>query len=136
MSDYPITLTVPDHIYERARRIAEATSQPIEHILLEQLEYAFAPPLPQLPPDEQAEFDALTQLSDEALWTIAQEQMPAPKQTRMQKLMAANTQGIITPDEHAELSKLVDQGQRLMLRKAQAAVLLTERKHNTAYVFG
>ena len=129
MSDYPITLSVPDHIYKRARQIADATAQPVESVLLEQLETALATPLPTLPPDEQAELDALTYLSDDALWTIAREQMPAPKQARMQTLMDANTQGTITSDEHAELTRLVDQGQRLMLRKAQAAALLTERGH-------
>lgn len=129
MSDYPVTLSVPDHIYERARQIAEATAQPVESVFLEQLESAFSTPLPKLPSDEQRELDALAQLSDDALWTIAREQMPAPKQTRMQTLMDGNTQGTITASEHDELANLVDQGQRLMLRKAQAAALLTERGH-------
>jgi hypothetical protein len=129
MSDYAITLSVPDHIYERARQIAESTAQPVENVLLEQLESAFAAPLPKLPPDEQQELDALVHLSDDALWTIAREQMTAPKQARMQTLMDANTHGAITPTEYDELSGLVDQGQRLMLRKAQAAALLTARGH-------
>ncbi len=129
MSDYPITLSVPDHIYERARQIADATAQPVEKVLLEQLESAFSAPLPTLPPDEQAELDALAHFSDDALWTIAREQMPLAKQDRMQILLDANTQGEITADDHDELTSLVDQGQRLMLRKAQAAALLTERGH-------
>lgn len=127
MSDYPVTLPVPDYIYNRARQIAEATAQPIEQVLLHQLETAFSEPLPMLPPDEQAELDALVHLSTDALWTIAREQMPADRQARMQVLMDGNTMGTLSTSEYKELEQLVEQGQRLMLRKAQAAALLTER---------
>lgn len=127
MSDYPVTLPVPDYVYDRARKIAEATEQPIEAVLVQQLEAAFSAPLPTLPPDEQAELDALTQFSDEALWTIAREQMPASKQMRLQILMDANNKGTLLETEQDEFDHLIEQGQRLMLRKAQAAALLTER---------
>jgi hypothetical protein len=127
MTDHPITFPLPEYLYDRARQIAEATAQPIESVLVRQLEEAFAEPLPTLLPGEQAELDALTNLSDDALWTFAQEQMPSVKQERMQILMRGNTKGTLTISERAELDLLVEQGQRLMLRKAQAAALLTER---------
>ena len=127
MNNYPVTLPVPDYIYDRARQIAEATAQPLETVLVKQLEEAFAEPLPTLPPDEQRELDALANLSDDALWTIAREQMPQDKQARMQVLMDGNNFGTLNEAEYAELEKLVDQGQRLMLRKSQAAALLTDR---------
>jgi hypothetical protein len=121
-----ITLQIPEHIYERARTLAETTAQPLEAVFLHELENAFLPPLPE---DEEAELNALNYLSDEALWTIAREQMPAPRQERMQGLMDANTQGTLSTEEYQELEALVYQGQRLMLRKGKAAALLTERGH-------
>jgi hypothetical protein len=127
MSDYPITLPVPDYVYDRARKIAEATAQPIEAVLVQQLEAAFSAPLPLLPPDEQAELDALVHFSDEGLWTIAREQMPPSKQTRLQSMMESNNLGILAETERVEFDHLIEQGQRLMLRKAQAAALLTQR---------
>lgn len=127
MSDQLVTLTVPTHIYERAKRIAAATEQPIEDILLHQLETALPEPLSFLPDDEQAELNALSYLSDDALWTIAREQMPAERQARMQILMDKNTRGTLSKAEVTELAQLVEQGQRLMLRKAQASALLTRR---------
>jgi hypothetical protein len=127
MSDYPVTLNVPDHIYNHARQIAENSDEAVEAILIRHLETAFSQRIPALPPEEQNELDALTHLSDDALWTIAREQMAARKQARMQTLMDANSNGSITDEEHQELAQLVEQGQRLMLRKAQAAALLTER---------
>jgi hypothetical protein len=40
-----------------------------------------------LPDDERAELRALVYLSDDALWTMAREQMASAKQERMQALM-------------------------------------------------
>jgi hypothetical protein len=88
---------------------------------------ALSAPLPALPPDEEAELEALKNLSDDALWTIAREQMPDNLQTRMQDLMDKNTLGTITPDDYSELETLVERGQQLMVRKSEAAALLTQR---------
>jgi len=38
-----------------------------------------------------------------------------------------NSRGVITDEEHAELEALVDRGDRLMLRKAEAAAILKAR---------
>jgi hypothetical protein len=127
MSHYSVTLPVPDYIYDRARRIAEETSQSIEAVLLQQLQEAFTEPLPDLAPDEQRELEALTHLSDDALWTIAREQMPEDRQARLRALMDANSQGTLDNAQRSELAAMVAQGQRLSLRKARAAALLTER---------
>jgi len=127
MSHYSITLPIPDYIYDRARRIAEGTSQSIEAVLLQQLQDAFTKLLPALAPEEQSELEALTYLSDDALWTIAREQMPEDRQVRLQTLMEANSQGMLDDTQRSALEALVAQGQRLSLRKAQAAALLTER---------
>jgi hypothetical protein len=127
MGHYSITLPVPDDIYDCARRIAEGTSQSIEAVLLQQLKDAFAAPLPDLAPEEQRELEALRFLSDDALWTIARDQMSEDRQVRMQTLMDANSQGTLDDAQRSELEALVAQGQRLSVRKAQAAALLTER---------
>jgi hypothetical protein len=129
MTDYSVTLPVPADIYGRASHIAEVTAQTVEAVLLQQLKDAFADPLPELPPDEQRELEALALLSNEALWTIAREQMTGDKQARMQTLMATNDQGTLDTLQQAELEALVEQGQRLSMRKAKAAALLTERKY-------
>ncbi|MBN1312941.1 MAG: hypothetical protein JXB30_16115 [Anaerolineae bacterium] len=129
MTYLDVTLSIPQYLYDRARRMAEEKALPIEEILVRQLELTLVD-LPTLPPDEQAELDALTHLSDDALWTIAREQMEMEQQGRMQVLMTRNNMGTIASDEHAELTKLVDQGQRLMLRKGKAMALLTERGYH------
>lgn len=127
MNEYAVTLPVPIDIYDRASHIAKVTAQPVEAVLLQRLRAAFADPLPGLPYNEQSELNALTLLSDEALWTIARERMTEEKQARLQTLMVRNTQGALTPPQRAELEALVEQGQQLSVRKAKASVLLTER---------
>jgi hypothetical protein len=127
MSQYSVTLPIPDYIYDHARRIAEGTSQSIEAVLLQQLQDAFTAPVPDLAPEEQRELEALSLLSDDALWTIARERMPEDRQARLHALMDANSQGKLTDRQQAELEALVIQGQRLSVRKAQAAAVLTGR---------
>jgi len=128
MTDFSVTLTIPDYLYDRARRLAEQQALPVEQILVHRLETALVE-LPPLLSDEQAELDALVHLSDGALWTIAREQMPPEIQRRMQLLMERNNLGTIAAFEREELTDLVEQGQRLMLRKAKAMALLTQRGH-------
>ncbi|MAS36914.1 MAG: hypothetical protein CL610_23120 [Anaerolineaceae bacterium] len=123
-----IILTLPEDLSERARRIAESTAQPVEQVLLNHLR-TLSEPLPALPPDVQAELDALKSLSDDTLWTIARDQMPEDAQSRAQILMDRNSSGQITDAEYAELENLAQRADRLMLRKAEAAALLNQRGH-------
>ena len=89
--------------------------------------------LAELPADEVAELRALAYLSDDTLWTIAREQMPATKQERMSTLMDRNSFGTITDDEYQELTALVEGGQRLMLRKSEAMKLLLDRGYQVGF---
>ena len=123
------TLTVPEEVYSRARRIADETSRPVEQILIEHLQ-TLSDPLPALPPEEQEELEALKHLSDDALWTFAREQMPQDIQERMQILMDKNSRGTIGDEEYEELSHNVERGNRLMVRKAEAAHILMERGYH------
>lgn len=125
MSD-SIVLTVPEDLAARAKRIAQTTARPVEQVLLDHLR-TLSVPLPELAPDEQAELDALHQLSDDALWTIAREQMPEDVQQRAQALMEQNSHDLLSDEEAAELDLLVTRADRLLLRKAEAASLLRKR---------
>jgi predicted CopG family antitoxin len=127
MSDY--TISIPDELYEKAQRVAQQTSSQVDEVIRTKLEDALDQPLFDLPDDEKEELKAMAYLSDDTLWTIAREQMQKPLQERMSVLMTKNTKGTITDDEYAELTQLVERGNRLTLRKAQAMKYLTERGH-------
>lgn len=132
MNDHAITLTVPDYLYDQVRKAAETLSEPVESLLLRRIEEAFGGAYMRLSTDERAELNALGFLSDDALWTIVREQMPADRQARLQQLMMRNSAGTISSEEHEELARLVDQGQRLTLRKARAADLLMNRGYTVS----
>ncbi len=127
MADHVVTLTVSEHVYEYARRLAESRSQPIEKILQQRLEEFL--PLPALPPQEEAELAALRLLADDTLWTIAAEQMPRAQQERLSILLTLNKRSTLTEPEQQELEDLLHRADKLMLRKAEVAAILTERGH-------
>jgi hypothetical protein len=128
MSDY--TFTISETLYERARRIAEQTARPVDDVLRDRLEQSLDESPLDLPADEQAELRALSYLSDDTLWTIAREQMARARQDQIQALMDKNTFGTITESELADLTQLVELGQRLTLRKSEAMRLLMDRGHS------
>ena len=121
-----IMLQVPEEISARARQIAEMMALPVEQVLLDHLK-TLSTPLRVLPPATQAELEALHQLSDDALWTMARAQMSEDVQVHTHILLEKNSRGVITDEEHAELEALVDRGDRLMLCKAEAAAILKAR---------
>lgn len=119
-----IILNVPEDISARARQIAKTTDQPVEQVLIAHLTSLTLPPLPA---DEQAELDALRFLSDDALRTIAREQMPDDVQRRAHALMDKNNHGDLSESEADELDGLVTRADGLMLRKAEAGAILKQR---------
>lgn len=130
MSDHPVTLSLPDAIFDPIRQIAEAKALPVEQVVLDQLRSVISVTLPPLPSDEEAELIAFKFLSDDTLRNIAREQMSETLQERMQLLMTRNNLGMITDAEYDELANLVERGQRLTLRKAWAAGILIERGYS------
>jgi predicted transcriptional regulator len=131
VADHALTINIPDQLYARLTQLAEATSQPVEEIAVKQLSDAMANvDLLGLPADEQAELSAFKQLSEATLRSIAREQTPITVQQRMIDLGDKLSRGKITQAEHDEYKRLVEQGERLMLRKAWAANILMERGHS------
>lgn len=127
MSSY--TLDVPEPLYRRAEEVARLTARRVEEVLIDELQDLMLPPLPA---DEQAELDAMPALSDDTLWTIAREQLPDKAHARLNHLTDRNSLGLLSPFERTELETLVKRGNRLMLRKAEAAVLLRQRGHSVS----
>lgn len=125
MSDY--TISIPDSLYQKAREVAKQKSLSVDEVIRVGLEGAFVESMLDIPLDEQAELKAMTYLSDDALFSMMREQMPQAKQARMSVLMDKNNQGTISNEEHAELVTLVEDGQRLTLRKATAMNILMDR---------
>jgi tetratricopeptide (TPR) repeat protein len=118
MSDYSVTLPVPDYIYDRARQIAQGTAQSIEAVLVQQLKDAFTEPLPALPPDEQSELEALAhhalrgEVWDRAVAYYRQAGAKAATRWALREAAAAFEQALVAlqqfPDSRAMREQAID----------------------------
>lgn len=120
-------ITLPDDLSVRLRQLATQHRQPFEQFVTNHLRLVLDDHLVQLPSAEQAELQALHHLSDDALRTIAAEQMAVAAQGRMAQLLEANRSGKLSSIEQDELGILIERGDQLMLRKAEAVKLLHQR---------
>lgn len=120
-------ITIPENLSARLRQLAAQRRQPVEAIIEDRLFTALDDELDDLPTGEQVELRALHHLSIDALKAIAAEQMTSVNQALMGQLMLRNSQGELSQEEQKTLAALVERGDRLMLRKAEAAAILVQR---------
>jgi hypothetical protein len=118
-----ITLTLPDDVLQPVQRVAQATQQSIEALLVTALQAAL-PTLEGLPPDVIQHLIVLESLDDQALWQVMLETVPLDQQHRLHDLLSRHQAGMLTDAEREQLAILQQQADLVMLRKARAAVLL------------
>ena len=121
-----ITLTLPDNILQPVQRVAQATQQSVEELLVTALQAAL-PPLEGLPPEVVQPLIALESLDDQTLWWVMLETVPLDQQHQLHDLLIRNQAGTLTDVEREQLAILQQQADLVMLRKARAAVLLRFR---------
>lgn len=121
-----VTLKIPDNVMQSIQRVARATSQPIETLLLKALE-ASLPPLEGLPDQMMANLVSLEAMDDRSLERVMGEVVPPSQQERLGELLDRNKAGLLTDRERDELTKQQARADLVMLRKARAAVLLRFR---------
>jgi len=121
-----VTLTLPDSIYQPVQRIAQATRQPVEKVLLTALQ-ASLPPLDGLPADLAHELAKMEAMDNDALWQALLETVPIEQQQALEELLQRNQAGGLTQVEREQLASLQRAADGVMLRKARAAVLLRFR---------
>ncbi len=123
-------ITIPENLSTRLQQLAARRRQPVEIIVTDRLFTALDDELDNLPTDEQAELRALHHLSDDALQAIAAEQMSPENQALLAQLMARNSKNDLNQKEQRLLAELVERGDQLMLRKAEAAAILVQRGYS------
>jgi hypothetical protein len=135
MSDPVLTLQLPADVYERVRRAAKGMNQPVERALVD-IVRAATPSLEQVPAEYRAELEGLEDLGDNELWTIARSRPAPAKQRRLERLLDKNRRGELTDRERRALVELRGEGDRLMLRRSYAALLLRYRGHRVPHPEG
>ena len=124
MSVETVTLQIPEILYQRLVHTSRATQRPLEEVILHALQIGSPPEWDNVPPEFQADLAALDKLDDNTLWQIARSYKTAAEMERYNILLEGNSNNILTETERLELMALRQEGDRFMLLKAQAAVLL------------
>jgi len=127
MATRSLTVQLPDQIYHRLERVARETNQHLESVVLTTIAGNLPPSLEDVPQVLRVNLRTLQALDDDALWTIAQEKLPARQQARLKTLLARNSAGTLTRTESEELARLGEKAERLTLRKAHAYSILRWR---------
>jgi hypothetical protein len=121
-----VTLELPETIFLPAQRMAEAIQKPLADLLVRALK-ASLPSLEGLSPLLIADLVDLEKLDNKALRHVMLRQVPASRQRKLNRLLDKNKSGKLSESERAETTALQNEADRLMLRKARAAVLLRFR---------
>jgi hypothetical protein len=132
MSNATVTLALPEALYQRLKRTALATKQPLEEVMLHALSLGSPPAWDDVPPEFQLDLAGLDKMDDETLWKIAKSRKTEAELGRSDELLARNAEGLLTPAERIELERLRHDLDLFMLRKAHTAALLRWRGHSVA----
>ena len=129
MSARTVTFQVPEGLYLRLQRAAQATRQSLDDVFLHVVQVGSPPGWDDIPAEFQADVAALDRLDDAALWRITRKKQTESDMRVYQELLDKNASGTISPAELQQLSALRHNADRFMLCKAQAAALLRWRGH-------
>lgn len=127
----PITIQVPQGVYERIRRAAEKRQRTVNEMVLEAISAA-APTLDTPQDDMRAALAQMTYLNDAALWQAARATMPPPMRARLEALHRQQRAERLTNAEMTEVERLEQLYRDTLLVRAQAAVLLKQRHYDVA----
>ena len=110
-----VVLSLPDDLYRRAEGLARLTSREVADVLAD----AIALSLPSFVEHSGAPRPP-TELSDQQILKLANDQLDPGQDRRFSVLLDRQRDGILTAEERAELSALMQTYQERLLRKAQA----------------
>ena len=121
-----VTLNLPEGLFDDVQRIAKASNQPLEEVLLMALRVSL-PDISDLPEAVVKDLLLLEKLSDAALKQVMLETVDANTQKDLSTLLEKNREGTLTESEQERLSALQREADKVMFRKARVAVLLRFR---------
>lgn len=128
-----ITLDIPDNLYRQLRRQAQLNRQSVDELAQATLS-RFLPAMmaveADLPLVLQVELNAMEQLSDAALWSLARGQMGSQEQAELAMLGELQGGRELTAVEQQRQNELLEQYDEIVLRRAHAAILLQARGHD------
>jgi hypothetical protein len=124
MATQVVNVALPEEIYQRLKEAATLAQKPLEEVIFQTIRGNLPPVLADLAPEQRDLVADLQQLGDDALWVIGKEPLPAAQWRRQQRLLHKGEQGLLTPEEQAELAQLREATDRFVMRRSYALALL------------
>lgn len=123
-----IVIELPPLAYAQLQAMATAQQRAVAAIASD-LILAELPVMPALPEDVEQELAAFDQLSDDVLVLLANSSLSAQEQTELAELNEqAQSRGLL-PAEDERREHLLARYDRMLVRRAQAALVLRRRGH-------
>ncbi len=126
-----LLLELSEPLYNLAYQIAEVTQQPLNTLLQNSIAQAL-PMYQGLPSALTLELTRLVLLNDVALWKVAGETWSLATQQVLDELLYKQSAGILTAVEQKQLHQIRHDYERLILRRAEAAILLKRRGYDVS----
>lgn len=122
-----LTIHLPEPFARRLDRVAEISKRPVDEVIAATLNASLPPLLEDVPAAFRADLASLEQLSSDALRKQMNAKLSPELERRYDDLLAKNAAGQLDAAESQSLDNLRMEADRLMYRKAYAALLLKWR---------
>jgi len=133
MLTHTVTVTLPEPLYEQLQAQAQTLARSLNELVTQALTRHLPPPVESdLPSALQAELTAMASLSNDALWQIARSLMNPDKVAFYDLLLERLHDQSLTVEGREMLTRLREEADALMLRKAQAYALLQSRGYQVS----
>ncbi len=128
MAHQTLTLNIPDDLYNRLKKRAEAAHRTVEAEVLNSLAGTVADE--EFPADVAEAVAALAVADDETLWHAARSRLSQTVSDEIEELHFKRQREGLTDDEKHRLAGLMRQYERVLAIRAEAMGLLTERGYD------
>jgi plasmid stability protein len=135
MPAHAITLHLPETLYQRLRQRAEWSHRSLEAEVLDAVASG-TPVEGEIPPEILASVEALEELPDDELWRVARTVMSQEASQELEALHAKQREGGLTEKEDTTRRNLLQEYEKILLTRAQAAKLLKDRGHDISGLLG
>ena len=129
MTTYTHTIRVSQAVYQQFLSLAEAKQRSVDALVDETLQRSLPPALGKIPLRFRPDLQQMAFMNDDLLWRISRTDLPDDKISVYEKLLAANSEYLLSDIEQNQLDTLREEADLLMFRRAYALLLLKRRGH-------